>query len=86
MLVPGILAGSLLVFAIAISSFVTPALIGGARAQVMATLIYTNATQVGNLGLASAASLILLGLTLGVVTLYYRVILATQRQAAVRRA
>ena len=86
MLVPGILAGSLLVFAIAISSFVTPALIGGARAQVMATLIYTNATQVGNLGLASAASLILLGLTLAIVTLYYRVVLATQRQSGVRRA
>jgi putative spermidine/putrescine transport system permease protein len=81
MLVPGILAGSLLVFAIAISSFVTPALIGGAQAEVMATLIYTNATQVGNLGLASAASLILLGLTLVVVTLYYRVVLAPSRDS-----
>jgi putative spermidine/putrescine transport system permease protein len=77
MLVPGILAGSLLVFAISISSFVTPALIGGARAEVMATMIYKNATQVGNLGLASSASLILLGITLVVVTLYYRVVLSS---------
>lgn len=77
MLVPGILAGSLLVFAIAISSFVTPALVGGARAEVMATMIYKNATQVGNLGLASSASLILLCITLAVVTLYYRVALAS---------
>lgn len=77
MLVPGILAGSLLVFAIAISSFVTPALIGGPRAEVMATLIYTSATQVGNIGLASAASLILLVITMGLVTLYYRIVLAT---------
>lgn len=77
MLVPGILAGSLLVFAIAISSFVTPALIGGPRAEVMATLIYTSATQTGNLGLASAASLILLAITLAIVTLYYRIVLAS---------
>lgn len=76
MLAPGILAGSLLVFAIAISSFVTPALIGGPRAEVMATLIYTSATQVGNVGLASAASLILLVITMGLVTLYYRIVLA----------
>ncbi|HEX6632865.1 MAG TPA: ABC transporter permease [Usitatibacter sp.] len=84
MLAPGILAGSLLVFAIAISSFVTPALIGGPRAEVMATMIYTNATQVANIGGASAASLILLAVTLFVVTLYYRVIFAAAPDAAGR--
>jgi putative spermidine/putrescine transport system permease protein len=84
MLAPGILAGSLLVFAIAISSFVTPALIGGPRTEVMATMIYTSATQVGNIGGASAASLILLAVTLLVVTLYYRVIFAAAPDAAGR--
>ncbi|MHB8496120.1 MAG: ABC transporter permease [Casimicrobiaceae bacterium] len=84
MLAPGILAGSLLVFAIAISSFVTPALIGGPRTEVMATMIYTNATQVGNVGGASAASLILLAVTLLVVTLYYRVIFSAAPDAAER--
>ncbi len=84
MLAPGILAGSLLVFAIAISSFVTPALIGGPRTEVMATMIYTSATQVGNIGSASAASLILLGVTLLVVTLYYRLIFAASPDAAGR--
>jgi putative spermidine/putrescine transport system permease protein len=84
LLAPGILAGSLLVFAIAISSFVTPALIGGPRAEVMATMIYTNATQVANIGGASAASLILLAVTLLVVTLYYRVIFAAAPDAAGR--
>jgi len=85
MLAPGILAGSLLVFAIAISSFVTPALIGGPRAEVMATLIYTSATQVGNIGLASAASLILLVITMGLVTLYYRIVLSTPTAAEAAR-
>lgn len=84
MLAPGILAGSLLVFAIAISAFVTPALIGGARTEVMATMIYTNATQVGNIGAASAASLILLAVTLLVVTLYYRLIFSAAPDAAGR--
>jgi len=84
MLVPGILAGSLLVFAIAISAFVTPALIGGPRAEVMATMIYTDATQVGNIGAASAASLILLAMTLMVVTLYYRVIFSESHDSSAR--
>jgi putative spermidine/putrescine transport system permease protein len=82
MLTPGILAGSLLVFAIAISSFVTPALIGGPTAEVMATLIYTSATQVGNIGLASAASLILLVITMALVTLYYRIVLVRPTEPA----
>lgn len=74
MLVPGILSGSLLVFAISISSFVTPALVGGPRTTVMATLIYTSAMQTGNLGLASACSLILLVLTFLIVMTYYRIL------------
>src|SRR5215203_3568319 len=37
---PGIISGSLLVFILAISAFVTPALIGGPRIPVMSTLIH----------------------------------------------
>jgi len=38
--VPGILAGSMLVFAVSVASFVTPALLGGPALLVLATLIY----------------------------------------------
>jgi putative spermidine/putrescine transport system permease protein len=38
--VPGMLSGSVLVFTLAVSAFVTPSLIGGPRVPVMATLIY----------------------------------------------
>ena len=38
--VPGVLSGSVLVFTLAVSAFVTPSLIGGPRVPVMATLIY----------------------------------------------
>ena len=81
LLVPGILAGSLLVFAIAISTFVTPSLMGGARAQVMATLIYASAAQTGNIGLASAAAIVLLAMTLAIVSLYYRIVLSNRTAA-----
>jgi putative spermidine/putrescine transport system permease protein len=37
---PGIVSGSVLVFTLAVSAFVTPSLIGGPRVPVMSTLIY----------------------------------------------
>jgi putative spermidine/putrescine transport system permease protein len=37
---PGMLSGSVLVFTLAVSAFVTPSLIGGPRVSVMSTLIY----------------------------------------------
>ena len=37
---PGLLSGSVLVFTLAVSAFVTPSLIGGPRVPVMSTLIY----------------------------------------------
>ena len=43
--VPGLVAGSLLVFTLAASSFVTPSLLGGARLEVLAGAVYKNVTQ-----------------------------------------
>ena len=37
---PGMLSGSVLVFTLSVSAFVTPSLIGGPRVPVMSTLIY----------------------------------------------
>src|SRR5260370_653202 len=45
---PGVLAGSLLVFAIAISSYVVPALMGGWRVIVMPINIYHQISEHGN--------------------------------------
>jgi putative spermidine/putrescine transport system permease protein len=41
---PGIISGSILVFSLCISSFVTPSLIGGAQVKLMSTMIYQQAT------------------------------------------
>jgi putative spermidine/putrescine transport system permease protein len=57
---PGIVAGSLLVFALAISSFVTPALVGGPRLPFLAGGIFEAATATLDWPLAAAQSTLLL--------------------------
>src|SRR5580658_6365181 len=39
-IIPGVLSGAIIVFALAASAFATPAIIGGRRLQVAATLAY----------------------------------------------
>ena len=63
MSIPGVIAGSLLVFALSASSFVTPALLGGVQTPVMATLIYQQAIISYDLPSAAATSLLLLAMT-----------------------
>ena len=56
---PGIVAGSLLVFTLSASYFVTPSLLGGARLPVLAGSIYETATKAQEWPFAAAQSLIL---------------------------
>lgn len=56
---PGIVAGSLLCFTLAASSFVTPNLLGGSRIQVLASSIYTSVTQTLDWPFAAAQAVIL---------------------------
>lgn len=57
---PGIVAGSLLVFTLSASSFVTPNLLGGPRVQVLAASIYRSITQTLDWNFAAAQAVILL--------------------------
>ena len=70
----GIAAGSLLVFAISISAFATPSLVGGARVQLMATAIYEQTLELLDWPFASAISAIVLVIALIVVVLYMRIV------------
>lgn len=72
--VPGIIAGSLFVFLLSFSSYVTPRLLGGGQIMVMTTLIYQQATTLLNWPFAAAASLILLVFTLVIVTAYTKIL------------
>lgn len=70
----GIAAGSLLVFAISISAFATPSLVGGARVQLMATAIYEQTLELLDWPFASAIAAILLVIALAVAALYMRIV------------
>lgn len=58
--VPGIIAGSLLVFTLSASYFITPSLLGGSRLPVLASSIYETATKTLDWQFAAAQSIILL--------------------------
>ena len=70
---PGILTAFLLVFVLAISTFITPRLLGGGAVQVLATEIYDQTTGVLNWPFAAALSVILLVLFGLVIALYQRI-------------
>jgi putative spermidine/putrescine transport system permease protein len=75
---PGMAAGSLLVFVLSVSAFATPKLIGGARTKVMATIVYDQATAVLNWPFAAACSFILIALVLGLTILQGRLLAAAR--------
>jgi putative spermidine/putrescine transport system permease protein len=60
---PGVVAGSLIVFALCVSSFVTPMLLGGPWVKVAGYLVWEQALQVLDWSFAAAIATILLVLT-----------------------
>ncbi|MGI6878066.1 ABC transporter permease [Microbacterium sp. gxy059] len=71
---PGVLTAFLLVFVLAISTFVTPRLLGGGVVQVLATEIYDQATGLLNWPFAAALAVILLVLFGAVIAAYQALI------------
>ena len=67
---PGILSGSLLVFALAISAYVTPTLLGGNNVLTVPMLIYQQVSASFNLGFAGALGVVLLMVSLVLVFAY----------------
>jgi putative spermidine/putrescine transport system permease protein len=67
---PGILAGSLLVFALSISAYVTPVLLGGSNVLTLPMLIYQQVSASFNLGFAGALGVVLLAVSLALVLAY----------------
>jgi len=65
---PGLLGGSVIVFALSASSFITPRLLGGARNQTLAGVVYDQAMVTLNWPIAAAAAFILLA---AIAVLYY---------------
>ncbi|QRG68249.1 ABC transporter permease [Brevibacillus choshinensis] len=71
---PGIIAGTTLVFSLSMSAFVTPALMGGTSVKVMPVIAYEQIMATLNWPLGAALAFLLLGSTIVLVTLYTKLI------------
>lgn len=71
---PGIMAGSLLVFALSISAYVTPFLMGGTDVLTLPMLIYQQVGASFNLGFAGALGVVLLAVSLVIIIAYNNVL------------
>jgi putative spermidine/putrescine transport system permease protein len=72
--VPGVGAGCLLVFILAIGYYITPALVGGANDQMVSYFVAFFTNQTINWGMASALGAVLLAATLLLFALYARLV------------
>ena len=73
MSLPGLFAGIVLVFILSLGFFVTPALLGGGRVQMLAQRIESTITVYSNWGAASALGVVLLLMALVMIWLMNRV-------------
>lgn len=69
---PGVFAGVLMVFILSLGFYITPALVGGPRTLMIATLIGQQMTELLNWPFASALAATLLALTLLLVVMFRR--------------
>ena len=78
---PGIAAGALMVFILALGYYITPALVGGGGDQMLSYFVAKYTMETGNWGLAAALGLVLLATTLALYALAHR--LSGGRTAAI---
>ncbi|CAH8769582.1 ABC transporter permease [Paenibacillus dendritiformis] len=71
---PGIFAGTTLVFSLAMSAFVTPALMGGTSVKVMPVIAYEQMMAAYDWSLGAALAFLLLGSTLALVAVFTKLV------------
>jgi len=69
---PGVAAGSLMVFILALGYYITPALVGGGSDQMLSYFVATYTTDTGNWGLAAALGVLMLATTLALYAAAHR--------------
>lgn len=71
---PGVMAGTTLVFSLSMSAYVTPALMGGTSVKVLPIIAYEQVMAQLNWSMGAAIAFLLLMSTVGLVTLFTRLI------------
>ena len=71
---PGVFSGILIVFSLASSSFVTPALLGGSNFKVLSSVIYEQAMVLQNWPFAASFSVTLMVIVVGMLALQHKAI------------
>lgn len=69
---PGVMAGAVMVFSLAVSAYVTPALLSGGRVTVLSMLIFQQYSSVFDFHFGGALSMVLLLLTLALLAVAAR--------------
>ncbi len=69
MTIPGIAAGAVFVFVLSIGNFITPALLGGGRFQMIGNLVYAQFLTANDWPFGAALSMALIAIMLGLLTL-----------------
>jgi len=72
--VPGVVAGSLIVFSLSTSAFITPALLGGPRVKVMSYLAYQQTLMLADWPYGAAIAFVLLAVSGTSVLVYLRLV------------
>jgi putative spermidine/putrescine transport system permease protein len=78
---PGVGAGALLVFILALGYYITPALVGGPKDQMLSYFIAYFVNQSSNWGMAAALAVVLLALVVG---FYSALVIAYGRRPGAR--
>lgn len=71
---PGVMAGVIFVFVLSLGFFITPALLGGPKVMMIATLIESQINELNNWSFAATIALILLTCTLVILGAFFKVI------------
>ena len=71
---PGIAAGTALVFILALGYYITPSLVGGPRDQMLSYFVAYFANQANNWGMAAALSVVLLAIVLVLAGVFHRLV------------
>lgn len=81
---PGIFAGSVMVFSLSVSSFVTPAILGGPQVKVMSYLTYEQTAVMLNWPYGSAIGFLLIFLAIITIIIYSRILAYSEKGVAIQ--